>query len=296
MHAIHDSEASIYRNNHLLSLNFLKNLFRFQSSSCPERLATMSDDSVRSTRSSARKTGRINYAERDTSGTEWVQPPVSSCVFCCCIFTFTVPDSCEVRLFFFLYSTLPSSESNEFLHMVWLWWISAESRLFKICKLLQKKIKFLIFCLECFQESENFRDVTMDDDTLVDGSGTAADDSALFKTPAAPTRGTKRRQIDDLASAVSGVSISTGQVQFKIIWSALQGNCKWRLQSNTSSFKTQLQARKLTDMNKKIDRSRCNTDSTTDRKTGDKMMNWIVDWQTKSGNSSNNLNDFLGHF
>ena len=73
------------------------------------------------------------------------------------------------------------------------------------------------FCLECFQENEDFRDVTMDDDTLVDGSGTAADDSALFKTPAAPTRGTKRRQIDDLASAVSGVSISTGQVQFKII-------------------------------------------------------------------------------
>ena len=57
----------------------------------------------------------------------------------------------------------------------------------------------------------------MDDDTLVDGSGTAADDSALFKTPAAPTRGTKRRQIVDLASAVSGVAISTGQVQFEII-------------------------------------------------------------------------------
>ena len=73
------------------------------------------------------------------------------------------------------------------------------------------------FCLECFQEDENFRDVTMDDDTLVDGSGTAADDSALFKTPAAPTRGTKRRQIDDLASAVSGVAISAGQVQFGII-------------------------------------------------------------------------------
>ncbi len=92
MRVIHDPEASIYRKNHLLSLSSLF-FFRIQSSSCPERLM-MSDDSVRSTRSSARKTAKINYAERDTSGAEWVQPPVFLYFY-----LFTMSDSCEIRPF-----------------------------------------------------------------------------------------------------------------------------------------------------------------------------------------------------
>ena len=283
MHAIHDPEASIYRNNHLLSLNFLKNLFRFQSSSCPERLATMSDDSVRSTRSSARKTGRINYAERDTSGTEWVQPPVSPCVFCCCIFTFTVPDSCEVRLFFS--STLHFLAQSLTSFYIWCDYGESVQKAVssKYANFSRKKLNSSFFVWNVFKKariSETWRWTTTRWWT----------EAGLRRTIVRSSRRLQRRRVARNAGrsmiwpvrSVASLSLlgRYSLESFEVLYRGIANDsCKAkRLHSKYSCTQGNwpIWTRKLIEV--------------------DRMVNWIVDWQIRSGNSSNNFNDSLDIF
>ncbi len=172
----------------------------------------------------------------------------------------------------------------------------AESRLFKICKLLQKKSNSSFFVGNVFKKtriSETWRWTTTRWWT----------EAGLRRTIVRSSRRLRRRRVARSAGrsmiwpvqSVASLSLldKYSLKSFEVLYREIASDsCKATRSHSKHSCKQggwQIWTRKLIEVDI--------IQTATNRKTYTRRtMNWIVDWQTKSGNSSNNFNDFLGHF